>query len=328
MELPAALRQAVDTLLEGVPLATLKQAAETLSQRYRAETRDGRLHLADDLAAKAYLATRLPATYAAVRASFTAVEDARNDFVPRTLIDVGAGPGTALWAARDCWPHLAEAALLETSPAIRAIGSDLARHAAPVASTYLAADVTGRWPDLQAADLVTLAYVLDELPPAEIEPLIDRLWALTGDMLVIVEPGTPAGWQRILAVRTRLLTQGAHLIAPCPHREPCPLTEPDWCHFARRVARSRLHRLAKGGDVPWEDEKFIFIAASRHPARAAAAARVLAPPQTASGRVRLKLCEADGNLRDQSLTRRDGNAFKVARRLDWGDALPALPPST
>jgi len=158
--------------------------------------------------------------------------------------------------------------------------------------------------------------------------LIDRLWALTGDMLVIVEPGTPAGWQRILAVRTRLLTQGAHLIAPCPHREPCPLTEPDWCHFARRVARSRLHRLAKGGDVPWEDEKFIFIAASRHPARAAAAARVLAPPQTASGRVRLKLCEADGNLRDQSLTRRDGNAFKVARRLDWGDALPALPPST
>ncbi|MDT2020659.1 small ribosomal subunit Rsm22 family protein [Methylocella sp. CPCC 101449] len=321
MELPAALRQAVDTLLEGVPLATLKQAAETLSRRYRAETRDGRLHLADDLAAKAYLATRLPATYAAVRASFTAVEEARGDFAPRSLIDVGAGPGTALWATRDCWPHLAQATLLEASPAIHAIGTDLARHAAPVASTYLSADVTGRWPDLAAADLVTLAYVLDELPPAEIEPLVDRLWALTGDMLVIIEPGTPAGWQRILAARTQLLARGAHLIAPCPHQEPCPLIAPDWCHFARRVARSRLHRLAKSGDVPWEDEKFIFIAASRHPAREAAAARVLAPPQTASGRVRLKLCVSDGSLRDQLLTRRDGDAFKVARRLDWGDVL-------
>ncbi len=69
MELPSLLRQAVDAALEGVALTDLKRASEVLSRRYRAETRDGRLHISDELAAKAYLAARLPATYAAVRAS-------------------------------------------------------------------------------------------------------------------------------------------------------------------------------------------------------------------------------------------------------------------
>lgn len=320
MELPAALRQAVDRTLEGVPLAALKQAAEVLSRRYRAETRDGRLHLSDDLAAKAYLATRLPATYAAVRASLESVAETRENFAPRSLLDVGAGPGTVFWAARDCWESIEDAMLVEASPAIRAVGTDLARHAEPVSARYLAADVLGKFPEVQPADLVTLAYVLDELPPEKIVPLVDRLWALTGDTLVIVEPGTPAGWQRILRARSRLIAAGAHLVAPCPHAGECPLVAPDWCHFSRRVARSRLHRLAKGGEVPWEDEKFIYVAASRH-AGEAFEARVLAPPQASSGMVRLKLCDAEGTAGERLLTRRDGAAFKAARKLDWGEAM-------
>ena len=59
-------------------------------------------------------------------------------------------------------------------------------------------------PDVCPSDLVTLSYVLDELPPDAQGPLIDRLWALTKGALVVVEPGTPAGWNRILAVRQRL----------------------------------------------------------------------------------------------------------------------------
>lgn len=328
MELPAALRQAVDAALEGVPLAVLKQAAETLSRRYRAEIRDGRLHLSDDMAAKAYLATRLPATYAAVRASLEAMAQIHETFAPQSLLDVGAGPGTALWAARDRWPALAQATLLEASDTIRAMGADLARHAEPVATHYLAADVTGPWPALQPADLVTLAYVLDELAPGAIAPLIERLWSLTGDVLIVIEPGTPAGWQRILAVREQLIAKGAHIIAPCPHQSSCPVQTPDWCHFSRRVARSRLHRLSKNADVPWEDEKFIYLAASRHAVSIdEVKGRVLAPPHQASGRVRLKLCQTDGGLAEPLITRRDGPAFKIARRLDWGDILTVSPPT-
>ncbi|WP_292643504.1 small ribosomal subunit Rsm22 family protein, partial [Mesorhizobium sp.] len=109
-------------------------------------------------------------------------------------------------------------------------------------------------------------------------------------------------------------------LAPCPHRAPCPLAPPDWCHFSRRVARSRLHRLAKDADVPWEDEKFIYVAASRD-GPTSHQARVLAPPKSGSGKVLLKLCREDGTAVERLLTKRDGTDFKLARRLDWGDTL-------
>ncbi|HWK65645.1 MAG TPA: small ribosomal subunit Rsm22 family protein [Rhizobiaceae bacterium] len=320
MELPPALRQAVDRLLERTPLTELQKAAGLLSGRYRAEVRDGRLHLDDRLAVKAYLATRLPATYAAIRASLAQVAGSHPQFAPRALLDVGAGPGSVLWAASDCWPTLTDAVMLEASAAAREIGEQLAG-IAPVATTrWLTADITRGRPDLPKADLVTLSYVLDEIAPAELETIVDRLWSATTGVLVIIEPGTPAGWRRVLAARERLTRSGAHLLAPCPHIAPCPLVAPDWCHFARRVARSRLHRLTKGGEIPWEDEKYIFVAASRLPGDTVSA-RVLAPPRTAKGMIRLKLCRADATVTDRTVTKREGGAFRAARRLDWGDSV-------
>lgn len=319
MELPIPLRQGVERLLEKVPLPTLKQAAKTLSDRYRAELRDGRLHMAEQMAVKAYLATRLPATYAAVRASLDALSEARPDYAPKTLLDIGAGPGTLLWAALDVWPDLRQAVLIEASAAVRRVGEALATEAMTARVAWLAGDVTLDLADLKPAELVTCAYVLDEIGPASLPKLIDRLWHLTDNTLLVVEPGTPAGWHRILAVRRQLIEAGAHVLAPCPHEAPCPLVPPDWCHFSRRVARSRLHRLAKDADVPWEDEKFIYVAASRQ-AAPSRAARVIAPSKSGSGKVLLKLCEKDGSAGEKLFTKRDGDAFRLARRLDWGDS--------
>ena len=319
MQLPPALRQAVDRELAGIPLADLQSAAQRLSERYRAETRDGRLHLDDERAARAYLAARLPATFAAVASAFDALAVALPDFRPRTLLDVGAGPGTAAWAAAQCWPDLQNVHLMEASPAIRAVGERLAQ-ALPIASVWQATDVR-RMPQVEPRDLVVLAYVLDELAPREGDALVDRLWRSTAGALVVVEPGTPAGWSRILAVRDQLMAAGAHIIAPCPHAAACPLIAPDWCHFAARVDRSRLHRQAKGASVPWEYEKFIYLAVARSP-RKDAASRIIAPTQASKAGIALKLCTPDGRAVPQTVAKRDSAAFKAVRRLTWGDTLP------
>ena len=126
MELPSPLRRAVDRALSGVPLNELAVTAALLSRRYREERRDGKAHVASDQDALAYLAVRLPATYAAAHASYGAIAEARPDFAPKTALDVGAGPGTAVWAAVDCWPDLADALLVEASPVFRAFGEQLA----------------------------------------------------------------------------------------------------------------------------------------------------------------------------------------------------------
>jgi ribosomal protein RSM22 (predicted rRNA methylase) len=320
MELPPLLRQAIDRALDGVARADLAAAAAALSQRYREERRDGAFYVASRRDALAYIAVRLPATYAAVRASFDAIAEARADFAPRTMLDIGAGPATALWAAADCWPALTDAVLVEASPLLRACGEELAAEADLPNMTWRTANVASDAIDGAPRDLVALAYVLNELAPNARQLTLERLWRLAADTLVIVEPGTPAGWQRILAARRQLIESGGHVIAPCPHAHECPLQPPDWCHFARRVARSRLHRQAKGADVPWEDEKFSYVALSRRPAPAAGA-RVIARPRKASGRVMLKLCRPDGSAADQLFSRRDGDLFKRTSRCDWGSSL-------
>jgi ribosomal protein RSM22 (predicted rRNA methylase) len=270
--------------------------------------------------ALAYLAVRLPATYAAVRASFAAVAEVRPDFAPTTALDVGAGPGTALWAAADCWPDLADTLLIEASPIFRAWGEELAHEADLPRVSWRLADVAAEALDCTPRDLVSLGYVLNELAPTARESVLKRLWDITSDTLVIVEPGTPAGWERILVARRQLIGAGAHVLAPCPHAFTCPLQPPDWCHFAERVARSRLHRLAKEAEVPWEDEKFSYLALSRKPA-ATATARVIARPRKGSGRVTLKLCRPDGSAGDELFSRRDGAVFKGAWRSDWGSVI-------
>lgn len=317
MDLPAQLRQAVDSALAGVSVSDLVAAARSLSQRYRDEVRDGRLHLSDDRLALAYIATRMPATYAAVHAALSALAEQQPDFAPRSLLDLGAGPGTVMWAAADIWPGMEAATLVETSPAIRALGERLAAGSGVARIDWRAADLRADLPEAQH-DLVTLAYVLDELAPKDRGALVDRLWSLSRQALLIVEPGTTAGWRRILEARAQLIADGAHILAPCPHALACPIAEPDWCHFAARVQRSRIHRLAKEAEVPWEDEKFIYLAASRTPA-AQHASRVLDRPESASGRVNLKLCQPDGTATHRLVTRREGDVFKQARRVDWGD---------
>jgi ribosomal protein RSM22 (predicted rRNA methylase) len=320
MELPRLLRLAVDRALSGKPLDELSAAAAALSQRYREERRDGKAYVTSDRDALAYLAVRLPATYAAVHASFAAIAERRPDFAPKTALDIGAGPGTAVWAAAECWPSLADALLVEASPVFRAFGEQLAGEMQQPRMTWRRSDVAAEEIEGEARNLVSLTYVLNELAPEDRVRLVERLWQLTTDIVVIVEPGTPAGWQRILAARRQLIDAGGHVIAPCPHAHDCPLQPPDWCHFARRVARSRLHRQAKNADVPWEDEKFSYVAVSRQPVPAIAA-RVIARPRKASGRVTLKLCRPDGSAGEQLYSRRDGALFRRASRSGWGSSL-------
>jgi ribosomal protein RSM22 (predicted rRNA methylase) len=218
----------------------------------------------------------------------------------------------------DGWPDLAAAVMIEASAAIRDWGERFAAETGvPRLEWRGAASVLEQ---TGAYDLVTVAYVLDELEADARNHLIHRLWSLTCDTLLIVEPGTPSGWRRILDARVQLLAAGALIVAPCPHAATCPLVAPDWCHFARRVSRVRVHLQAKQAEVPWEDEKFLYLAVSRRPG-ALPQARVIAPPRKGSGKVELKLCRGDGTMEHRLFTRRDGAAFKAARRADWGDTL-------
>jgi ribosomal protein RSM22 (predicted rRNA methylase) len=150
-----------------------------------------------------------------------------------------------------------------------------------------------------------------------------QLWDQAADTIVFVEPGTPAGYRRVLGARDAVLAAGGHTVAPCPHDLPCPLPADDWCHFAARLPRSRLHRRAKGAELGWEDEKFSYAVLTREPPPTAAA-RIIRQPQPRSGHINLITCEPDG-IHRRTISRRQGPLYKAARDARWGDAIEPEP---
>ena len=176
--------------------------------------------------------------------------------------------------------------------------------------------------DTEAADLVVASYMIGEISDAEQRALTELMWAKTRDTLLIVEPGTSAGYARIIALREQLIASGAHVVAPCPHDGKCPLMAPDWCHFTQRLPRSRAHKQIKGAELPFEDEKFIYVALARAPV-AQHPARVLAQPVVTKVEVTAKLC-TPGGLVIAKVPRRAKADYARARRWRWGDAVMEL----
>ena len=167
---------------------------------------------------------------------------------------------------------------------MRALALDLAAGSARLGKIdYRQGEARALLAEAAPADLVVASYMIGEIGDAERRTLVDLMWAKTRDTLLIVEPGTPAGYGRIIAAREQLIASGAHVAAPCPHDGKCPLAPPDWCHFTQRLPRSRAHKQIKEADVPFEDEKFSYVALTRSPI-ARHPARVLAQPDRRQGR--------------------------------------------
>ena len=197
--------------------------------------------------ALAYALARMPATYAAVTASLNALVEIRPDFAPKDLLDVGAGPGTATWAAAEAFPSLQgfHAARRQRRACARWRSTSSRDSFRLRDISYERGEARAALTKADAADLVVASYMIGEIGDAERRALAELMWEKTRDTLLVVEPGTPAGYARIIALRERLIALGAHVAAPCPHDGKCPLQHPTGaispsaCSARARTSRSR-----------------------------------------------------------------------------------------
>jgi ribosomal protein RSM22 (predicted rRNA methylase) len=319
-DLPAELKAALAAKLQGFSRSEATGSAASMSRTYR--DGGGSTAIRTETDALAYALARMPATYAAVTASLNALREIAPHFAPQSLLDVGAGPGTASWAAAEAFSSLQSFALLDANRALRALALDLAGGSTRLRDVnYRHGEARAMLADAEPADLVVASYMIGEIGEAERGALLALMWAKTRDTLLIVEPGTPAGYGRIIALREQLIASGAHVAAPCPHDGKCPLSTPDWCHFTQRLPRSRAHKQIKEAELPFEDEKFSYVALTRAPV-ARHPARVLAQPVVTKVEVTAKLCTAEG-LAIAKMPHRAKAVYARARRWRWGDAVMA-----
>jgi ribosomal protein RSM22 (predicted rRNA methylase) len=320
MRLPQYLMDSIQVEVEKIERRRLVEATTYLSERYKSGSFSTPA-VTNDAQRAAYLAVRLPATYAANRRVFSEIELRAPNAQITSLLDLGAGPGTALFAASEVFPAFQHATLIEADGSWIELGKNLS------ASSLMPAVRQAQWlkQDLRSGfscaehDLVVISYLLGELAPTAAEAVVRKAWACARQFLAIVEPGTPRGFAAIDAARSALIASAAEILAPCPHKTTCPMAaKGDWCHFSQRLERTSQHRQLKGGALGYEDEKFSYVIAARQSVTAEGA-RIVRHPGRHSGHIQLALCTPAGRVEIETVTRSHKQAFRLARKAEWGD---------
>ena len=324
-KLPAAFSDVLEAEISDLGHRAVRQSIDDLATFYRdsktAEHAKGSpAHTRASCAA--YMASRAPATFAILSDLLITNAEEAGFSEAQTMIDLGAGPGTATWSAMSCLPNLVSFTQVEPNPHFSRLAYAVASRLQKTESITFRHQHLNQLSEDECHDLVVASYVLNEIPGSDVTAIIDKLWRVADGALIIVEPGSPLGFQRIVQVRTALIALGAHIIAPCPNSKPCPIAENDWCHFSMRIPQTQRQVVTSLKPRDFNDEKFTYLIASRQPGNRAPA-RLIRRPILGKGHVHLDLCE-EGEVRRHTITRRDGPAYKDARKVRWGDPWPKI----
>lgn len=317
MEDQRVLKEAIAREISRFSEKQLLEASEQLTNLYRAHLGKTVSYMTSEVHRCAYLITRFPATFAAIYKALLAGGEVIEEKI-ESLTDLGAGPGTAGWAACEAFPSIERITFFEQDASLIAMGQRLAKGGGPTlnGAKWIQGDLE-KFDSFPESDLVILSYCIGELSSESLKELIEKAWKSTKKFLLCIEPGTPKGFERIRLVRSLLIDLKGSLVAPCPGEMICPMKEGDWCHFAARVERSSLHRRLKGGSLGHEDEKFSYVLFSKEQ-NGNGGDRILRHPLKRSGHVHFKLCTLQG-VQDKIVTKKQGALYKLARDLEWGD---------
>lgn len=297
--IPTFLQSQIDRLLEGVPLSKLAEASLDLSDQYRKASID----LSDPLHYLAYAVVRLPATFAAITRVAQELPLESYD----SVLDMGSGPATSFHAF-GAKQHIC----VEKDKAFIKLGKTL--H--PESSIEWIQKDFSQIETLPETDLALFSYSLNECSEEIWKAILKKACQKAKSALVIIEPGTKQGYERILNYRDFLIDEGTFsLYAPCPHSAKCPMKAPDWCHFYARLQRSQMHRKIKGGSLGYEDEKFSYLIFSHQ--ESIAEKRILRHPQIAKKRISFELCTPSGITHE--ICTKSEPEYQERKKKKWGE---------
>ena len=317
MELPILLKEKLEQEIDEIELKKLKQSAQNISEKYRDKSSNKmstRL-IASREDAVAYAVSRMPATYGAVCFALKHSLEMMPYAEITSLLDVGAGTGTATWAVNELL-KIESNICVENEDYMLNLGKKLMKNEIDnvqwIKKNIITDNIEGK------ADLVISSYVLNEIKAENRNQILEKLWNLTEKLLLIIEPGTPEGYNQIKEIRDYFIKKSANIVAPCAHEKECKISENDWCAFSCRVARTKVHKLLKDGEAPYE-EKFSYIAVSKM--KTDKKDRILRHPKIENGRITLKLCTTEGDIEEKTITKKEKEKFKIAKKLNNGDIL-------
>src|SRR3990167_1854024 len=266
----------------------------------------------------AYLLSRMPATTAVVSKIFNEVESIPHLQKVSSVLDLGSGTGTVLWAIMNSQLKPEKITAIDQDNYIIDLAKEL------TALNHDAFWQTVQWHqidlrkkfDVKPHDLVTLSYILIEQSMDNIKQILERIWELSNHALLIIEPGIPKGFKNILFARNYFIEKGGYIAAPCSHMGLCPLRD-DWCHFNERIERTYWQRKMKDAVLGYEDEPYSYLLVTKKSVEKTGE-RILSSPRKKSGHVMLELC-APEEIKKITITRSMKDRYKSAKKKKPGD---------
>jgi ribosomal protein RSM22 (predicted rRNA methylase) len=236
----------------------------------------------------------------------------RIEWSPRSkrIVDWGCGTGIATRCVLAEWPHLAEVALHDRSPA----AMQFARQR--IADQWKGVRFTS--PTVDRDTLLVISHVLNELASKDEAELIQLI--LSAGEVIWVDAGTHAESRRLIAVREKLLASSdpPTVIAPCTHGARCGMLVPEnarhWCHhFAEPPSEvfqdARWAELSRELGIDLRALPYSHLVLTRHaPPAVGGAERIIGFPREAKGFTRILSCGVDG-VRELMLQKRDAPAL-------------------
>ena len=336
----------------------LREVAAAVTRLSTGLTRErelvGARYLDDDRLLGAYLLFYWPTSYLQARGVLSELPRR-----PRSVLDLGSGPGPMAFAALDA--GAAEVIAADRSAKALAAARGLSTEAGEPLATREWNPTHGR-PLAELAggrklDVVLMGHALNELFRGHAEPTMDARRAdlleealgllSPGGSLVVVEPALRDTSRALLRVRDLLVARGYAIRAPCLFRDACPalVKETDWCHAERPVEPPPLvAQVAKAAGLRREAVKMSYlIVAPKGEGWAAPPAerafRIVSEPLPSKGRLRYMGCGPegrmglalqekhvnDGNRRFEKLLR--GDVIEIAGGEPRGDGIALGPES-
>jgi SAM-dependent methyltransferase len=264
----------------------------------------GQKYMDDPVLLGAYLLFYWPVSYAQARRVLGELPSR-----PRSVLDLGSGPGPVAFAALDagakdvtCADRSRPALQLATQLAVEAGEGLPTREWAPERPLP-----DGTW------DVITMGHVVNELfgPPSDAvlqrrAALLEQIAARVtrGGSLVVMEPALRETSRALLGVRDLMVAKGHAVRAPCLYRGACPALEKgsDWCHAERGWRPPAVvEAIARAAGLHKETLKMSYLVlapqgdawAEPPPGRVF---RIVSEPLQGKGRARYMGCGPEGRV--------------------------------
>lgn len=328
INLPPAIAESVARILSRSDARLLAAQAKELHERYSQGANPIEPHIQKSTDCIAYLALRFPATFAQVSSALFQVAERIPNWKPKSVLELGCGPGTGIWAAKSVWPSITTATGVDREQLFLTLAEEIHYDSKMNLDTTWTKTTILKWltsEEKTTYDLIIIASVVNELTDEERDRLMEKIASRSSGVVVVIEPGTEVG-VTITKNVARKMSETGELIAPYVGNTFVESAE-YWIHFSQRFQRPEFQRRIRQSmresslmASDWEDAKYAFVAWGDIPDQKTIWGVCVGRIEKLKGFLTVPVLTAEGVIKARVL-KRNKTDYNYAKNIRWGEIL-------